>query len=328
MTTREKLAVMLEEADGEYVSGGRIAESLGITRAAIWKNIRQLEAEGYSIEAVTGRGYRLGDTNDVVSSSLIKKYLQDDAGIFTLEVVPEITSTNTVLKEKAAECPSWYILAAGSQSAGRGRTGRGFFSPCGTGLYLSILLRPDLPVTDSGRITTAVSVAACLAIEECTDAKPKIKWVNDVFVNDRKTCGILTEASVNFESGELDWVVTGIGFNVYEPEDGFPEEISSTAGAICQERSKDLRSRLAASFIRHFYVLWNDLKSGAFIEEYRRRCFLLGHEIYVLRQDARIPAAAVGIDDNCGLIVRYDDGTSEVLSSGEVSVRPAFMKTS
>ena len=322
MTTKEKLVQMLENSSGEFTSGNRIAESLGITRAAIWKNIRQLETEGYIIEAVTGKGYRLSDENDVITEDLVRRCLKEYEGLFQMEVHQKISSTNSVLKEKASEVPDWYTVIAGSQTSGRGRRSRSFYSPEGTGVYLSILVRLPLSAQESTRITTAAAVAACRVIEEETDARPMIKWVNDVYIEGRKICGILTEASVSMESGGLDWAVMGIGINVYEPKGGFPQEISRIAGAIMDHRQRNLRSRIAAGFMKHFYLICSDLMNRSLIGEYRKRSFLIGQPIYVINQDTRIPAVAEEIDDECRLIVRYANGGTEILSSGEVSIKP------
>ena len=320
MTTKEKLAQLLEENGEGYISGSAIAEKLGITRAGIWKNIHQLEEDGYIIEAVTNRGYRLAEDNDVVSLPAVKKYLEggEDENI---EVYPEVSSTNDVLKGKAAGANEWHTIIAGRQSAGKGRKGRSFYSPSGSGLYMSVVQHPDVPAEMATRITTAAAVATCRAIEECTDAKPEIKWVNDVFVDGRKVCGILTEASFNMENGLLDWAVMGIGFNVYEPEGGFPEEIRDIAGPITKKRQKNLRCRLAICFRNEFINICQDLAGAKFADEYRKRCFLLGKKINVLKMEGPVPAKAIDVDDECRLIVRYNDGLEEALSSGEVSVR-------
>lgn len=321
MTTKQQLADMLEMNEGTFISGSSIARDLGITRAAVWKNIQQLQKAGYEIEAVTNRGYRLGGTNDVLSENSIRKYLGEYAGLFRLEVLPGVTSTNQVLKERAGQLPGWSAVIAGSQTAGRGRRTRSFYSPAHSGIYLSLLLRLPLEAEAATGLTTAAAVAACRAVEACTDAKPEIKWVNDVYVQGRKICGILTEASISMESGGLDWAVMGIGFNVYEPEEGFPEEIASIAGAIAPSRQKDLRSRITAAFMKEYYELCRNLHDSALVQEYRKRSFLIGRSIEVLRGDRAIPAVAEDIDEACHLIVRYEDGSREILSSGEVSVK-------
>lgn len=321
--TKERLAKMLEENRGSFLSGSRIAEQLGITRAAVWKQIRSLMADGYEIDAVTNRGYRLGDRSDVITKEGLLTALGEEGERYTLEVHESITSTNTVLKERAEDLPDWYVIVSGRQTAGRGRIGRSFYSPEATGIYLSVLLRPALPAEQSVRITTAAAVAACRAIEETTDRKPGIKWVNDVFVEGRKACGILTEGSLNLETGGLDWVVMGIGFNVYEPEGGFPEEIREIAGPVAAERAGDLRVHLAGSFLRHFGKVCDSLAEASFAEEYRKRSIVTGQNILVLRNGQEIPAFAEDIDGECRLRVRYADGREELLSSGDVSIRRA-----
>ena len=321
MNTKQQVAALLEQNETEYLSGSAIAETLGLTRAAVWKCVKQLEAEGYDIES-TKKGYKLGDKNDALSEGLIRKYLGDCAEKISLEVLASVDSTNTYLKGRAAETPSWHAAVASQQTAGRGRMGRSFESPANTGVYLSVLVRPELPAQEALKLTTASAVAACLAIEECTDSKARIKWVNDVYVNGRKTCGILTEASIDLESGGLDWAVMGIGFNVYEPEGGFPEEIRNIAGPITAERARDLRSRISASFLKHYYDIVEAGGLDGFAEEYKRRSFIIGERVNVLRGGTSRSARALDIDEECRLIVEYEDGSREALSSGEVSIRP------
>ena len=229
---------------------------LGITRAAVWKCIRQMEAEGYRIE--TGKkGYRLRDDSDAVSKNAILRYLGDASRLYELEVLSTVDSTNTYLKRMAHELKAakgdgdgpWRAVVASSQNAGRGRMGRTFVSPAGTGVYLSVFFTPRLSAQQAVRITTAAAVAACRAIEACNagespERQPRIKWVNDILIDGRKTCGILTEASVDLESGGMDWAIMGIGFNVYEPEGGFPEELKTIAGPIALTRRGPIRGRL------------------------------------------------------------------------------------
>lgn len=328
MNTKQQLAAMLEQADhtgeGGFLSGNEIAMQLGITRAAIWKCIRQLQEEGYEIEAVRNRGYRLGEHNDALSADGIRRCMDDlpeNLRQIPVEVLPTVTSTNDVLKERARELPDWYTLISQTQTKGKGRRTRSFYSPVSSGLYLSMLVRPPVPAQEATRLTTVAAVAACRTIRDCTDAEPGIKWVNDVFVHGKKVCGILTEASVSLETGGLDWAVMGIGFNVYEPEGGFPEEIAHIAGYICEKRRKNLRNVIAASFIRHFYQLCQDLLSPAVVEEYRSFSIMKNRPVLVIKADGSVPAVVEEIDDECRLIVRYRDGHRETLSSGEVSIR-------
>ncbi|MBR4345120.1 MAG: biotin--[Lachnospiraceae bacterium] len=364
MSTKEQIAALLENSGTEFISGSDIAQKLDITRAAVWKCIKQLEEKGYEIESAK-RGYRLGEKSDALSKNAIYKYLEEasqrkrevvghtEEGMgckgetigqdgketgskedvtdrFNIEVFDFIDSTNTYLKERAQKYLNeakdngkspWYVVVSDSQSGGRGRMGRSFVSPSKSGIYLSVLFKPQLSAQQAVRMTTAAAVAACFAIEENTDKKPGIKWVNDIYIDGKKTCGILTEASIDIEGGGLDWVVIGIGFNVYEPLGGFPEELKDIAGAITGERERDLRSRITASFLSRLYDICSDLKSSDFTEEYKRRCFLIGKQVNVLRDDKQIPALVTGLDDELHLLVRYEDGSSEALNSGEVSIR-------
>lgn len=327
MNAKQQIAEILENSGDEYISGSAIADSLGITRAAVWKCIKQMEEDGYEIES-SKKGYRLDSSSDALSASCIRKYLGDSADKFSLEVFDVIDSTNTYLKQRAHEYLSsskgkavWHVAVSDRQNNGRGRMGRSFVSPSGSGIYLSVLFKPQTDARQAVSITTAAAVAACIAIEECTDKSPLIKWVNDVFIDGRKTCGILTEASVDLESGGLEWAVLGIGFNVYMPKDGFPEEIKDIAGPITEKRTRDLRSRISASFLTHLYEICNTPDASGFKDEYRRRCFLIGRPINVIRGEQLIAAHATGLDEELHLLVRYPDGTTEALNSGEVSVR-------
>ena len=258
---------------------------------------------------------------DRLSKANLQRFLGAGASHFALEVYDSLPSTSSVLKERAESLPEWTVILAEQQTAGRGRIGHRFHSPAGTGVYLSVLLRSGLLTEEATRITTTAAVAACRAIEGCTNAEPKIKWVNDVFVDGKKVCGILTEGSLNQESSGFAWAVMGIGFNVYEPEGGFPESLQGVAGAIAKKRQKDLRSQIAAAFLRQFYGLCANLDGTDIAEEYKRRSFLIGREVTVNRGSASRPAEVLDIDGDCRLLVRYRDGTREELSSGEVSVR-------
>ncbi|MDO5702558.1 MAG: biotin--[acetyl-CoA-carboxylase] ligase, partial [Lachnospiraceae bacterium] len=321
MDTKTRLAELLTECEGGYLSGSLIAEKLGVTRAAVWKHIRALEGEGYKIEGVTNKGYRLSEESDVVSCVSLRKAMGQAASAFHTDVYESVTSTNTILRDQAEMLPHWSVAVAGKQTAGKGRVGRSFFSPEGTGIYLSVLMKEGISGIRPGDLTTAAAVAACRAIYTCTGEQAGIKWVNDVYLHGKKVCGILTEAVVSFESGTVDKAVTGIGFNVYEPEGGFPEEIADTAGAITKVRQRDLRARIAAEFIIEFRSLREAEDRAAQLEEYRERCFIPGRKIYIIEGGARREAEAVSISDDFGLLVRNPDGGEEVLTAGEVSIR-------
>ncbi len=322
MDNKSTLLEILENSDG-FLSGSELADYLHLTRAAVWKYIRSLRNDGYDIEAVTNRGYRLCPSGDVISVREIQKELGQMAGRFSLEVLPVCVSTNQVIRQRASSLPPWHTVIAGRQTGGRGRLGRSFYSPEGCGLYMSIFLRPAMSGEEASLITTAAAVAVCRSIEETAHMDASIKWVNDIFVRGKKVCGILTEAVLDMESRTVDYAILGVGINVTEPEGGFPPELSEIAGALFPQKQHNMRSRLAAAFLRNFYEIFSLLPSRGFVEEYRRRSFLTGRRINVIKNGGSVPALAVGIDSSCRLMVRYDDGSTESLSSGEVSVRPA-----
>ncbi len=330
MNVKEKVLEVLEDKKGESISGSELAAELGVSRNAVWKAVKSLQEEGYAITAATNRGYVLAPENDILSVQSISKYLLPELKSLQLEVYKTIDSTNTRIKEYAASGkPEGIVIVAEEQTAGRGRMGRRFYSPQMSGVYISFLFRPKFTAEESLFLTTAAAVAAAEAIEEASGVKAEIKWVNDVYCHGKKVCGILTEASVNVENSMLEYAVTGIGFNVREPEGGFPEEIRDIAGPIFLtggdhgEASSDLdaRSRIAAGMINHFWKYYEHLTDRTFMQEYKRRSFLLGMEVRTLSEPS-ITGRAVDVDDDGHLILELPDGTKRSLSSGEVSVRP------
>ncbi len=249
---------------------------------------------------------------------LLKKGLEKKIKI---EVLKKATSTNTLLKEAASEKDEGFVLIAGKQTAGKGRLGRSFYSPDDTGLYMSLLLKPSIKSEEAVLITTAAAVSVCEALEKAGVKNSQIKWVNDVFVDNKKVCGILTEASFNPQKGILDYVVLGVGINIYEPEGGFPEDIKDIAGAVFNEKKENLRNTIAGDFINSFMSYYENIAEKKYYSEYVRRNFVIGKNINVIRNGEATPAKALGIDENCGLSVEYENGKKEVLNSGEISVR-------
>ena len=322
MSVKERLLPLLQTCSGNFLSGEDAAKLLGVSRNAVWKAVSALKKEGYNIEAVTNRGYRLKDSGDILSPAEIEKNLTTLKGKLDIEVKETVTSTNALLKEKAAlGAPEGTVLIALSQTAGRGRFTRKFFSPADSGIYMSILLRPRIPAESATLITTAAAVAVAEAAEKISGRKTGIKWVNDVLIDGKKICGILTEASLNIESGELDYAIPGIGLNIYEPENGFPDEIKNIAGAILEERGSGIKSRLEAAVLESFFKYYKDISERTYLNSYRERCIVLGKQINVLSSDGTRPATALDIDENCRLRVKYSDGKEEILSSGEVSIK-------
>ena len=322
MDKKQMLLERLEQAE-DFVSGGVLAASLSVTRASVWKYIRELRNDGYDVEAVTNRGYRLSPQSDVLTARGVEAALGEQAAQFEVEVIPECTSTNRVLKARAEELPKWFTLIACRQSAGQGRNGRTFVSPDRTGLYMSIFLRPELKVSDATLLTTAAAVAVCRAIRTLAGVRAEIKWVNDVYLHGKKVCGILTEAGLDMESGTVKYAILGIGINVTEPEGGFPKEISQIAGAVFEGGARGRRCALAAEVMKELYAIVSKLPARDFVEEYRSLSFVVGQNVQVLRGETGETAFVEDIDAECRLVVRFLDGRVEKLSSGEVSIRPA-----
>lgn len=320
MRIQETVLSLLTQRRGTYLSGEEIANMLGVTRNTIWKAVRQLQKDGHRIDAVRNRGYALSDEDDTLSVPGVTRYLRQDG--LTLDYQKTVTTTMNVCKQAAENgAPEGYVIIAESQTAGKGRMGRSFYSPAGTGVYFSILLRPKFSAEQSLLITTCAAVACAQAIEAVSGQEAQIKWVNDIYLSGKKVCGILTEASLDLESGGLHYAVLGIGINLLPPEDGFPEELTEKAGALFQSHSGDLRCRTVAEVLNRFFVLYPRILEKSFLEDYRKRSMLTGHQVDVLRDGTACPAFVQGIDDRFALIVTYLDGTTAHLSSGDVSVR-------
>lgn len=322
MTTKETVLSMLEANRGTPLSGAKMAAHTGLSRTAIWKAIEELRRDGYEISAVTREGYTLSSNSDVLSESCLRSFVKTKNLSFILYKSTE--STNVCVKELAASgAPEGTVVLSEMQTAGRGRSEKSFFSPAGTGLYMSILLRPKMSAADALQITTCAAVAVAQAAEAAANRPAKIKWVNDVYMDNKKICGILTEGSFNLESGGLEYAVLGIGVNMTPPPNGFPPSIQQIAGALFDTKpTHDIRCKIAADILDRFFTLYRANEKGAQLAEYRRRSLLTGQEIFVLRGSECLAATALGIDDDFCLHVRYTDGNEAHLSSGEVSIKP------
>ena len=323
MTTKQKILTLLEADRDLWLSGEAIAAQLGLSRAAVWKAVNALTAEGHQIEAVTRRGYRLTPESDVISQASLLPHLNDPAYAENVHVYPALDSTNTKAKELAIAGHSHgTVVVADAQTAGRGRLGRPFASPAGAGLYISFLLKPDrLPLRNVTWITAVAALAVCDAVKLVTGRDAQIKWVNDVLLDRKKICGILTEAMTDLEGGGLDWLVVGIGINILSC--ALPDDLRSVAAGLYEDTAPGgTRSRLAASLINTFLAprLWPD--SRELYAAYKARQVVLGREITVHSlTGASYAARAVELDADGRLVVELNDGRREVLHSGEVSVR-------
>ncbi len=319
MSTKESVLRLLTDRQ-ESLSGERIARRLGVSRNSVWKAIDRLRREGYQIEAVTNRGYRLTAAPDRVSAPEIERWLRAQTIGARMELHETLDSTNTRAKALAANgAPHGYLVIAESQSGGRGRMGRSFFSPEHSGVYITYVLRPRMLAERAVMITSMAAVAVARAIEAVAGVQVKIKWVNDLYVNDRKVCGILCEAGMDFESGQLEYAVLGIGVNVARME--FPAELKDIATSIGNACGRDVsRSRLIAEISNQLEALYGQLDSCAFMAESRARSNVIGRDVLVIRGDERYEAHAVDIDDQGRLVIETPAGIRRV-GSGEISLK-------
>ena len=314
-TTRQALLQALSAAEGAYISGQQLAQQLGVSRAAVHKAAAALTAQGYALEAVSRRGYRLlgGDPfcTEAVGPYPAPVHLYD-----TLE------SANRPAKLLALEgAAHGTLVLAGGQTAGRGRLGRSFASPAGKGVYCSVVLRPPLPAANAQTATIGAAVAVCRAVQMLCGLELAIKWGNDLYYKGKKVCGILTEAGTDLESGQLEWRVVGIGRNLTTSPADWPEELARTAGSLYPGGPAPVRRAVLAGAIAR--ELLSLCPAFDCLDEYRARCFVPGHWVTVCTGTESYAAKAVASDDAGRLSVQREGGRTEALCHGEVSIRPS-----
>lgn len=329
-SVKERVLHILHQHRGTYYSGQELAETLEVSRTAVWKAINQLREAGYNISGSTKLGYTMDAATDILSDDAIMNKLTEEAkSFYQLQCLKTIDSTNNAVREQGVQgVTEGLCIVAEEQTAGRGRKGRSFYSPDATGLYLSILLRPNLSVQDATLITTAAAVAGAKACEVANSALSsgdvQIKWVNDLFLNGKKISGILTEAFLSMETGDLDYAIMGIGFNLCPPKDGWPDNIAQVAGSLFdKECPGGTRNLLAATFMNEFYRIYGQLPDVSYMKEYRRRQLALGKEVSLLSADGTSQQAKVMDVDDRGQLVVQLESSSEIttINSGEISIR-------
>ena len=306
----------------EPLSGEELSRALGVSRAAVWKAVTALRGEGYIIEALPTKGYRLVDAPDVLRGP----ELSDPDRVVGCEVVclDETDSTNDECKRRAmAGAPTGLAVTAESQTGGKGRRGRSFQSLKGKGLYLSVLLRPQVPLETVSQLTAWTAVAVCRAIEAVSGVQADIKWPNDVLVEGKKLCGILTELGVEAETGSLSYVVVGMGTNVTQTVADFGPQLRDIATSLALLGSAVRRADLARELLTQLDHMNAAFPEGRadYLAQYRRRCVTLGRQVKLVGPEGETPARALDIDENFALKVRLDSGAEETGTSGEVSVR-------
>ncbi len=322
MSTKEKVLKYLDERDSEYVSGQVLAKNLGISRTAVWKAIADLRKDGAQIEAVTNRGYHIVRKSYKLSKAIIEEafpYL--DVYFFD-----EIDSTNNYCKALSAKDKSRNALVVSNkQLKGRGRLGRVFESPDG-GVYFSLLLNTEKSASDNLLVTSAASVAVARAIKKVCNKECDIKWVNDIFLNNKKVCGILTEGIIDMEAGRIAAMVIGIGINFSTPKSAFPPQLLDILTSIYDGESEIpieiSMNSLVICVIKELLNIWNNIEDRSFLEEYRKRSNVIKKYVNIIKDGKSESAFVEGINDSAHLLVKLEK-TGEIveLGTGEISLR-------
>ncbi len=250
-----------------------------------------------------------------ISKEYIEKELSDS--LYKIEVAQSVTSTNSIMKNRAKEGDGEFsVLIAAHQSSGRGRVGRSFHSPRDTGLYMSILLKPQDKLNPLF-ITTDAAVCCARVFERMSKKRASIKWVNDIYIDSRKVCGILTEGA----SGENGYAVLGIGVNVIPPKEGFPEDIKDRAGCVFDENAPFLREKVAAEILKEFYKIYTFENRNDLLCEYRERSMVIGKEIEIIKDDTNEKAFVLSIDEDYSIVIKKQNGDIVRKNSGEISIK-------
>lgn len=322
---KENIISILESNKGLFISGEKIANDLKVSRTAIWKAIKSLKNDGYNINSVSNKGYALSKETDILSSKVIKNNMLKYADKFNFIIHKTVASTNIIARELAINgAESGTVVIAEEQTSGYGRNGKSFFSPYGTGIYMSIILNleKEKKIFNSSFITTAAAMAVSKSIEEISNENTQIKWVNDVFINGKKVCGILTEGAFSFEDGKLDYAVIGIGVNVNFPKDGFPKELNNIAASINSKNNansntkSDIRNILVAKILENLYdYYFNDVN---FYEEYKKRSFLIGKKVSININNKEHIVKVLDIDKTFALVAKFQDGKIDKIVSGSI----------
>ena len=313
----EKILEILRTEPTEYVSGEALCEKLGVSRSAIWKHIESLRSLGYTIEAFPHRGYRLIDSPDKLLSEELMWNLHTELigkQVLSYEVVASTNDVAYDLGKKGTR--EGTVIVSEGQTKGKGRLGRSWVSPKGKGIYLSILLRPTLPPQSIPKLTLLAAVSVARAIREVTGLTPQIRWPNDLLLNGKKVSGILTEMSA--EQDRVHFVVVGIGVNVNTAAEFLPGEETSLK---IETGNFISRIRLAQSLLEAFDTLYRDFKEGKTdeaLEECRKLSAVLGTHVTVEQVNGKKEGYAVDIDEEGALLLRFDDGVTERILSGDL----------
>ena len=326
MRVKDAVATCLTEAAGQYLSGETLAQKLGVSRNAVWKAVRLLQEEGFPIEAKKKTGYRLAQGIDLLTEETVRPYLHSRILGHPLYVYPELPSTNNTCKALVRDgAKHGTVVAANCQTAGKGRRGRTWESPADQNIYMSLLLRPEIAPVKAPMLTLVMAYAAAMALRECTGLDVQIKWPNDLVINGKKICGILTEMSTEIDY--INYVVIGIGINTNIEQ--FPEELKQTATSLRIEAGHSIRrSPLIAAIMRWFEKAYAEFMKtedlSGIQKAYNELLVNCGREVRVLEPKGEWQAEALGINNGGELLVRKADGSETAVYAGEVSVRGIY----
>lgn len=324
MNTKDEVLKELEENREKYISGQDLADKLSLSRTAIWKAIKSLKEEGFIIDSQTKKGYRLDANCDKLTEFGVKKDLIPELKDIDIRIYDEIDSTNTEAKRLlySEDIRHFTLLASDYQAAGRGRTGKSFKSYRGTGLYYSIILRPkdnfDFSYFDLITVRSAVSVVK--AIKDLTGKDAAIKWVNDIYIDGKKVCGILSELDADFETKTVSSIIIGIGINLKYP-DHLDDDLKNIFGALDTDI---LKNQILAGLVNEFYLNYYKASTDEILKYYKDHSLVLGKKVTYEINGEKREGLALDVNDKGNLIVERN-GEKEILSSGEVSIKGDFL---
>lgn len=321
MTLKDKILQALEDNRGEAMSGQQLADKLNVTRASIWKNIKLLQDEGYSIVAAQNKGYILEKSNDKISEQSLRACLDKKYGdiqILTFDSSPS-TNAEAMTRLMNGSLAHGALIVADEQTNGRGRMGKSFFSPK-QGIYMSVCISKSIErMQDVMVITPAAAVAVRSAIYKLTGIDAKIKWVNDIYIGKKKVCGILTQADIDFESGKAGTFIIGIGINFVEQN--FPDDIKDKACALFSSRPTITRSQLISEIYNNIMQLTADLTDRRFMLDYKSNSLVMDKEISYIYNGEYKRGRVIDIDSDGCLSVQEVGGGVRKLTCGEISIK-------
>lgn len=308
MKTYQKIYLLLKEKD-DYVSGEDLAQELGISRTSIWKAIRQLEAHGLTIEAARNRGYKLAE-GDLLLPDLILQELQLPVHLNTDSDSTQLDAKQGI--EAGHASPALYL--APYQNKAKGRFGRPFYASKSGGIYMSLRLSPNVPFLEFKPYTILAAAAVVKAIQSLCDLDVQIKWVNDIYLGQKKVAGILTEAISSMENQRVTDVIIGVGINVHI--DDFPKELRQSAGNLFDDQPPFTRNQLITAIWKAF--LETDDKE--LIALYKEKSLVVGQQVSFVENQVEFKGTAIAVTDTGNLVIQLDNGKAKIISSGEISL--------